>query len=36
MRSEKIVATIFIRGLQNFDKYETINPLEIKIDGNKI
>ena len=26
-----MVETIFIKGLQNFDKYNTLNPVEIKI-----
>lgn len=30
MRSKEIVDTIFLRGPQNFDKYDVINPIEIK------
>lgn len=36
MRSKEIIYTIFIRGLQNFENYDSLNPIEIKIKGNKI
>ena len=34
--SVEIIVTIIIRGLQQFDKYNKSNAIEIKIDGNKI
>lgn len=34
--SFEIIVTIIIRGLQQFDKYNKSNAIEIKIDGNKI
>ena len=34
--SYKIIDTIHIRGLQSFDKYEKLNQIEIKRDGNQI
>ena len=36
MRNEEIIDTIFIRGLENFDKYDRLNPIEIKIEEDKI
>lgn len=36
MRNKEIIYTIFIKGLQNFDNYNTHNPIEIKIDTNTI
>ena len=36
MISKEIVETIIIRGLQNFDKFEILNSVEIKIEGGKI
>ena len=36
MRSKEIIDKIFIRGLQNFAKYDSLNPIEIKIEWNKI
>ena len=35
MRGKKIIDTIFKRGLQNFDKYDTLNSFEIKIEEDK-
>ena len=35
MRSKEIIETIFIRGVQNFDDYDSLNPIETKIDSNK-
>ena len=32
MRNKEIIYTIFIKGLQNFDNYNVLNPIEIKID----
>ena len=32
MRNKEIVDTIFIKGLQNFDKSDKLNPLESKIE----
>lgn len=32
MRNKEIVDTIFIKGLQNFDKNDKLNPLESKIE----
>ena len=30
MRSKETVETVFIKGLQNFDNYDTLNLTEIK------
>ena len=35
MRDRETIDTIFIKGLQNFDKYDIINPTEIKIEEDK-
>lgn len=35
MRSKEIIDTIFIRGLQNFENHDSLNPIEIKIKGIK-
>ena len=32
----EIVGTVHILGLQNFDDYDRLNPVEITIDSNKI
>ena len=34
--SHEIVNTIYILGLQNFDNYGCLNPVEITIDSNQI
>ena len=34
--SYEITAIVIVRDLQQFDKYNKLNPIEIKIDGNKI
>ena len=36
MRDKEIIDTIFIRGLQNFEKYDILNPIEIKIDRDRL
>ena len=36
MRSKEIIDTIFVICLQNFENYDSLNPIEIKIKGNKI
>ena len=36
MRNKEIVNTIFIRGLKKFDKYNTLNPIEIKKEEEKV
>ena len=33
---KKIIDAIFIRGLQSFDKYDILNPIEIKIEEDRI
>ena len=34
--SYKIIDITIVRGLQQFDQYNKLNPIEIKIDRNKI
>ena len=34
MKNKEIIDTSFIRGLQNFDNYDSLNPIEIKIEWN--
>ena len=34
--SYEIIDTIQITGLQNFDNYQKLNPVEISVDSNKI
>ena len=34
--SHEIVDTVYLLGLQNFDNYGHLNPVEITIDSNKI
>ena len=36
MRNKEIVDTFFIRGLQNFDKHDTLNLIHTKIEEDKI
>ena len=36
MRNKEIIDKIFIRGLQELDKDDTLNPVEIKIGKDKI
>ena len=36
MRNKETVDSIFINGLQNFDKCDTLNHIEIKIEEDKI
>ena len=35
-RNKETVDTVLIRGLQNFDKYGTLNPIEIKTEEDRI
>ena len=35
MNDKEIVETILITGLQNFDKFEILNPIEFKIEEEK-
>lgn len=32
MKSKEIVDIVFIKGLHNFDDYETLNPMEIRLE----
>ena len=36
MRDKEIIDTIFIRRLQNFEKDDILNPIEIKIDKDRL
>ena len=36
MRSKKTIEIFFIKGLKNFDNYENLNYVELKIDANKV
>ena len=36
MKIKEAIDTIFIISLQNFDNYDSLNSIEIKIEGNKI
>ena len=36
MKSKEIVDTIFVKGLHNFDNYDTLNSIEIKLEQDKL